>query len=668
MKDKGTAISLRAEAANIDTPPSRLDELARQPELIPIVAANPATSGETLEKLAGHKEKAIRQAVAGNPNTPARQLLGLAQEFPAEFLSNPVLPLLNLSQPDFIKSLQAASWLQLLRHDRVPSVWLKWIQQGLILPLSSQRREVVGELQFHVAIAGEASRGWETRARKALQEDTRLLSYLYRVNTQVFLLSLLAFPGLAAQWGVELRAARKELQALVLTHSPELNGNILALLARNTDLSIRAAVARHPRAPAKVLAKLVENVPDPAIRRAVASNPHISVKLLRRLAGDDDAAVRLAVAHHPHLTLELLETLALDAEPAVRAAVARHPRLSLEIYHFLAEDAEPRVRAALARNVHAPLETLLALAQDTSLEVRVALARNPRLPPEVFSLLFQGRSVQGEEFVLFLQRENAPVRASLAGNPRLPMPLLEQIAADPDPAIRYALAANPRTPLALLEIWGAEEISRRDKFAGDENRPVNFALAHNPRATPSLLTSLAEYYSDKAERSVSIRAAVAAHSRTPVDVLRNLMNHSKPEIRRSLAVNPHTPLDVLKQLLATDDAEVWVRIAHHQAVIGDQRRILIDLLLEKIRQDRTASTLPTWFFFQHKELPENRLNEMLSSTFWRDRYLAARHPKTSSEVLATLARDGSRFVRMAARTALIHRARLTKRGRTKRDT
>ena len=200
------------------------------------------------------------------------------------------------------------------------------------------------------------------------------------------------------------------------------------------------------------------------------------------------------------------------------------------------------------------------------------------------------------------------------------------------------------------------------------NTSLAIALARNPHATPAMLTTLAEYYAGKAEAMVEVRAAVAAHSRTPVDVLQKLMNHSKPAIRRSLAVNPHTPLDVLKQLLATDDAEVWVRIAHHPAVIGDQRRILIDVLLEKIRQDRTASTLPTWFFFQHKELPENRLNEMLSSTFWRDRYLAARHPKTSPEVLAALARDGSRYVRMAARTALIHRARLTKRGRTKRDT
>ncbi|HLW03283.1 MAG TPA: hypothetical protein VKT82_31860 [Ktedonobacterales bacterium] len=667
MKDTTPPADLLAEAANIDTPLGRLDELALLPELMPIVAANPATSGETLVKLMAQKDTAVRQAIAGNPNTPVRHLLTLAREFPLEFLSNPVLPLLNLSQPDFIKKLPQDGWLQLLRYDLVPSVWLKWIQQGLILPLSWQRSNLVQELQFHVSIGGEATRGWEKQAKKTLQQDGRIQNYLYRVNTQVFLLSMLAFPGLAAQWGAELRNARTELQRLVLEHTPELDGATLAVLARVADLSVRCAVARHPRAPAKVLLKLIDYGSEPAVRRAAASNPYITVKLLRRLAGDDDATVRQAVAHHPRLTPEVLETLTLDADPTVRAAVALHPRLSEYIYHFLAEDAEPAVRAALAHNVRAPLETLMALAHDAALEVRVALARNPRLPPEVFALLFQGRSTQGEGFAVLLQQENAPVRVALAGNSRLPLPLLEQLAADPDPAIRYRLAANPRTPMTLLETWLEAAISKRDEFAGDDDMPVGLALARNPRATPTMLTTLAEYYAGKAEKSLGIRAAVAAHSQTPVDVLRKLMTHSKPPIRRSLAANPHTPPDVLKLLLATDETEVWVRAAHHPAVIGDQRRMLINLLIEKIREDRTSSSLPTWFFFQQKDLPEANFGRMLTSTSWRDRYCVARSARASQEVLAALAHDGNRFVRMAARTALINRARLAKRERIKRD-
>lgn len=667
MKDKSASDPLAAEAASIDTALGRLDELAHQPRLMPIVAANPATSAETLEKLAKSNDEAICRAVAHNPNTPVPVLLRLAQKFPLEFLSNPVLPLLNLSQPDFIKKLDGAVWLQLLRHDRVPSVWLKWLQQGLILPGNWQRRDVLEELRFHVALAGEASRGWEKQARKALQEDKRLLSYLSHVKSNTLLLCVLALPGLAAQWGGELRSTRDESLLLALEQSPDLSGNILALLAREQEPSILCAVARHPRTPIKVLTKLVATSLDSSVRRAVASNSHTSVKLLRRLAGDSEAAVRLAVAHHPHAPLDALETLALDADFTVRAAEASHSKLSLELYQLLANDTHATVRIKLARNVHAPAETLLALARDAHLEVRMAAARNPRLPAEGFSLLFQEKS--------------APVRQSLASNPRLPLPLLEQFAANPDPAIRRSLAANPRTPPELLESWLQREIGggglpavaqtllsplRKPTQSGD--KALLTALARNPRATPAMLTKLAEYHSGRAETLVELRAAVAAHTRTPVEVLRKLVSHSKHAIWCSLAVNPNTPLDVLKWLLATDNAEVWVRVAHHPAVIGNQRRILIELLMQKISQGPTiAWSAPAWFIHQHTELPEVHLSGMLNATSWRDRYLVARHPKASQEMLTALARDGNRFVRAAARTALIKRAQYTKRTRTKKE-
>lgn len=668
MKDKSASDPLAAEAASIDTALGRLDELAHQPRLMPIVAANPATSAETLEKLARSNDEEICRAVAHNPNTPVPVLLLLAQKFPLEFLSNPILPLLNLSQPDFIKKLDGATWLHLLRSDRVPSVWLKWLQQGIIQPTHSQRRDMLDEARFHVAIAGEVSKGWQKQARRALQEDKRLPSYLTHLNAQVLLLSIQISPDLAANWGFELLSARKDLLLLVLKHSPALSGQMLAFLARQGEPSIQCAVARHPQTPAKVLKKLIDNSTDATVRRAAASNPHISIKLLRRLVGDSEASVRVAVAHHPHAPLDVLETLALDADFLVRAAVASHCKLSLELYQLLVNDVDSTVRAILARSVHAPSETLLALAQDAITYVRVALARNPCLPAEGFIKLFQ--------------EGNAAVRQSLAGNSSLPFPLLEQLAADPDVSVRRNLAANPRTPAKLLESWLQEGISEDGLFAGVQallspgrksnqasDKKLLVALARNPRATPTMLTILAEYRSGKAQPLIALLAAVAAHKRTPVEVLRKLASHSGVVIQRSLAANPHTPLDVLQQLLITEDADLWIRIAHHPAVIGDQRRILIDLLMKKISQCPTLawSGAPAWFIDQYRELPESRLNYLVDAVSWRDRYLVARHPKASQEMLAALSRDGNRFVRAAARTALIQRAQYTKRLRTKRQ-
>lgn len=294
------------------------------------------------------------------------------------------------------------------------------------------------------------------------------------------------------------------------------------------------------------------------------------------------------------------------------------------------------------------------------------MARNPRLPAEAFALLFQETSTE--------------VRCGLARNPSLPFSLLEQLAAEADPAVRRCLAANPRTPTGLLEFWLQEEIKPQSlpglaqkllplplPQSKSSDKPLLLALARNPHAPPALLATLAEYRSGKFNALTDLYAAVAAHKRTPVEALRNLAVRPSLAIQRSLAVNPHTPLDVLKQLLAVEDNELRIRIAHHPAVQRDQRRIVIDLLLEKVSQDRkNPSILPAWSFFQQGELPETRFPQLLASAFWRDRYLVARHPKASQEILSALAHDGNRFVRAAARTALIKRALFKKRVQTKR--
>ncbi len=648
---------LAIEAASIDTPLGRLNELARIPALTALVAANPATASETLERLAQSKEKAVRQAVAQNPNTPIRQLVRLAREFPQEFLSNPILPLLNISQPNFIKEFDAGLWLQLLRTDQIPPAWVKALHQGHILA-SWQAQEALEEARLHIAVAGEATSRWKKQASEALQKDRRLFRYLYTIHPDIFLLCILVFPALGTQWSTELYWRRKEIPLLLLAHCPELDGSLIARLARNPEIPLRCAAARHPRAPAKVLSKLADGSQAAQVRRAVASNPGASVKLLRRLAGDSEASVRQATAHHPRLTLELLEVLALDPDPTVRAAAALHPKLSLVIYQLLAEDVEPEVRAALARNVHAPRETLLALAQDAIPEVRIALARNPRLPAEAFTLLFQDTQ--------------ASVRPSLASNPRLPLPLLEQLAADPDPDIRRGLAANPRTPQELLESW-FEEATNKEPLAArlaqplfllrkpnqSSDKALLLALARNPRATPALLTRLAQYHSGKFQSLIGLRAAVAAHKHTPVETLRWLAGQQERPIQEALASNPHTPLEVLKQTLSAANPKVWARIAHHPAVLRDQRRILSALLMEKISKDRAATNLPFWFIYPFTELPESRMSDSVNSTFWQDRFVVACQEKAPQAILEALRHDGNRFVRAAARSTLIKRARAT---------
>src|SRR5581483_6071230 len=104
MSTESTSKLLAVEAADSETAPERLIELSRIRELRAIVAANPSTPPTCLEQMSKSKNAIIRHIIVRNPNTPINALLKLAAEFPRTFLTNPVLTLLTLSEPDFIRN------------------------------------------------------------------------------------------------------------------------------------------------------------------------------------------------------------------------------------------------------------------------------------------------------------------------------------------------------------------------------------------------------------------------------------------------------------------------------------------------------------------------------------------------------------------------------------
>src|SRR5690348_16647304 len=106
---------LAVEAANSETSPKRLAELSRVNAVRAIVASNPSTPRACLAQMSKAQNAVIRRAVAQNPNTPVLHLTDLVYEFPRTFLNNPVITLLSLAEPDFIKNISLPAWLQLLR-------------------------------------------------------------------------------------------------------------------------------------------------------------------------------------------------------------------------------------------------------------------------------------------------------------------------------------------------------------------------------------------------------------------------------------------------------------------------------------------------------------------------------------------------------------------------
>ena len=91
-----------------------------------LLAKHPKSSPQLLEKLSHSSDKATRQAVTGNPNTPPETFIRLGQQFPKEFLANPALDLLLLVNPALMDEVPDALLIRLLKQADCPGSLLTW--------------------------------------------------------------------------------------------------------------------------------------------------------------------------------------------------------------------------------------------------------------------------------------------------------------------------------------------------------------------------------------------------------------------------------------------------------------------------------------------------------------------------------------------------------------
>lgn len=640
MVDERLPDALFAEARSEQTPALRLKELAEIVELQPLLAANPATPVNTLKQLSTSSDAAIRRAVARNPNTALTDLYRLAAEFPAEFLRNPIIPVLHMTQPHFIKDIPTITWLNLLRLPNLPSFWFrlarddKAFQRTLVLVWEtmqahvSQVRETTLELPRPEAFVSSYHRQGKKPAVPTVEGGVEL-----------FLLFVLLFPYTAPmlkeQWIMASRTNPRQT-GIALSLVKEIGARTLARLAQEQDPFVLSQVARHAEAPPRVLKRLAqssrrrmtETHAQMKARRAVASHPQLPPEAIYQLISAQDVALRRRALAHPALEALDLEIMALDQEATVRAALAVQSRLPATLFTQLAGDPAFTVRAALARNLSVPLAILRDLAGDSESAVRVAAAANPRLPEEAQAALL----VDAVE----------SVRASLSGNARLRAEHAAHLAHDPSPKVRASLAANPRTSAALFAtLLRAEE---PEVWAG---------LARHPHMPPQVLAQLAR------QGDQTTRLAVAAHTRTPVETLAELARENTHAIWCALASNPRTPLSVLEPVLRTASVDLLYRLLHHPAMLRARRRPALKLLAEKIQPLLANNILPDWLrrvFLQYMAaLPVELVELFAASPYWRERYLVARRPHLPEALLQTLAQDGICHVQKAANEALERR-------------
>jgi hypothetical protein len=89
-----------------------------------LLAANPETAPEILRELGRSDDRAIRQAVAGNPNVPIEVLWELVGEFPHEVIANPLSTLIELENPNWIMDIPGDQLVALLQKPNPPKVFI----------------------------------------------------------------------------------------------------------------------------------------------------------------------------------------------------------------------------------------------------------------------------------------------------------------------------------------------------------------------------------------------------------------------------------------------------------------------------------------------------------------------------------------------------------------
>jgi hypothetical protein len=623
-------LHIRREAADPQTAPERLQELAQLPQIAPIVATNPAATAPLLRILADSTDATTRAAVAAHPNAPLDLLLHLAGELPAAFCSNPVLPLLLLEQPDLPARMEADTLRRLLGYAGVPPSILRWIAAHAAPPEAEAAR-------LHIMLAGEAGADWPAHARTALWRAappsyTELLLELLSLGAiPAWLLEMLAGMG-----DVEVRTAvvrsphtpRALLRPLrragasgdLRCYAPPAepgDPETLAWLATGGVYARRVA-ARNPTTPAPVLARLAADL-DRSVRQGVAQNSATPPALLARLATDRAADVRQLVARHAAAP-SLLERLARDLSRDVRLTVGRNPRTPPAALERLASDPERVVRLAVARNPAAPPTILAGLAEDAHPSVRAAIARRSgHMPPQE-----QYAASEAGIPANVAPRRGMPDVAALvsslekeqqAADPATALDDLRALAEDANPKVRAAVARNPRTPPDLLA-W----------LADDESPIVHRGVVEHPDAPPALLERFA---ADPTWVNYKVRRAVAQHPLVTARALELMAGDLSVTVRRLVLAHPLTPPEARQHILARS----------------------LDMCLTSSEPFYHAVALA------QEQAPIAALSQAAQSPEWLVRLAAARNPHAPYELLVTLSEDGNRLVRAAAQAALLQAAR-----------
>ena len=292
----------------------------------------------------------------------------------------------------------------------------------------------------------------------------------------------------------------------------------------------------------------------------IACEPTIE-DTLREQARNPVTDVRAHVARHPQAPAKVLEELSRDPEIVVRVLVAQNQNTSSSVLESMLEQSlgvyenrraptwsfEVQIIGLAIVHPNSPKGTLDLVATNAPGVLKRLIDESPgALPPERLAALASYEALH----------------SSLVGNPNTPMEVVQQLRnAVPEDEFRRAMLdrddVDPQWLVSLYESAAGErervvdemieKERQRDNIANTKGRTFGLieSIARNPNASPDLLRRIGE-----ADLGILTRCCpVSYRGRYTGEVTTSLrFEYTYLLALDAVAANPNTPRDLLEQL------------------------------------------------------------------------------------------------------------------------
>ena len=545
-----------------------------------IVAAESTTDPEILRELALFSDEQTRKAVVSNANTSPEVLVQLGEQFPSQFLDNPVFPLLLLENPNFIQELPLFTLRSILTQENCPEYILEQAADKADLEVQlalanniktsreilnrlnqSQYSEVVEAVNLHVNFVGELSEGVEEKIKEVVLQS---INSSHRVNysTLVVLAQICPIPEFIIEHWVK-ESMYTDL-CRELADSPATPPLVLKHLGNHSNAYIRGKVAQNINTPVETLRELAhQEMGD--IKILVTCNPNTPSDILEYLSKDENERVRLNVAKNPNTSLTVLKKLTKDSNQQI-VQTAQRIISERKGEYSLVPPYDPRIPLDLLRFFQ-------AIEKYTDVQ-----AWESRIPPQAVA---KHQNTPSELLIKLSQSDDEIIRQNVAANPNTPVSVLEKLANDNYYKVRLKVAQNPNTPINILFKKLARDTKVISAIASQISPHQQSTSIYKAK---SIIDIIAEYSNSPVEIIVQVialrggplaRLFLASRSDLPTDLLAQLAEKNELKLRKAIARNPNTPTDILEKLMNDKSVEVREQVFQNPSL---SKEIVIRIL------------------------------------------------------------------------------------------